>query len=146
MTAQYEVEETTDPTITVGSVSASAGDTVQIAISVKNNPGILGMTLKLTYDESVMTLTGASNGAAMSALTMTAPGKFVSGCNFVWYAMDLTESDIKDGEVLVLTFQILEGAPSGSYPIQVSYTAGDIFDCDWNDLVITLNKGIVTIN
>lgn len=39
---------TTNPTISVDSVNASAGDTsVKVAISVRNNPGILGMDIKI---------------------------------------------------------------------------------------------------
>ena len=144
--AMYEEIPVTDPMIYVSSVSAKPGDTsVQVVVSVKNNPGILGMTLKLAYDDSVLTLTKATNGSAMSALTMTAPGKFVNGCNFVWDAMELAADDIKDGEILILTFNVSAGA-TGVYPIAMSYTAGDIFDQDWNDLEIVLREGYVTIS
>lgn len=147
ITAQYEMVSTTDPAISVGSVNASAGDTsVKVVISVRNNPGILGMVLKLNYDSNVMTLKDASNGSALGALTLTKPGKFVNGCNFVWDGQELTEDDIQDGEVLVLTFDIQQSAAKGTYPISISYTEGDIFDGDMNDLNMILNAGAITIS
>lgn len=93
-----------------------------------------------------MTLSNAANGSATRALAFTPPGKFMSGCNFVWDAMDLTEDQILDGEVLVLTFVISDTAASGTYPVQISYVAGDVFDLKFNDLVATLNNGSVTIS
>ena len=147
VTALYELVQSDEPSIYVDNVSAAAGETgVQVAVLVKNNPGILGMTLKFTYDDSIMTLTGASNGDAMAALDMAKPGKFVSGCKFNWDALDIAPEDVLDGEILILTFNILNSAPSGSYPIQVSYTSGDIFDADWNDLEFVTLSGSVTIN
>lgn len=35
--------------ITVNSVTARAGSTVEVTVDVKNNPGILGATLTLSY-------------------------------------------------------------------------------------------------
>ena len=134
------------PAISVASVNSSAGSEITVAVSVKNNPGILGMTLKLAYDESVLTLKRAENGSAASALTMTEPGKFQSGCNFVWDALELKEADIQDGEILLLTFDVSGTAPKGKYDIRISYNTGDIFDGDWNDLAVTVNNGTVGIS
>ena len=124
-------------------VNASAGQTsVQVPISISDNPGIIGMVLKISYDESVMTLKSGTAGAALSGLAMTAPGNLGSGCKFGWDGTDAVSSD---GEILILTFDIKDTAAAGTYDIRISYTQGDIFDGDYNDLTFELQKGSIII-
>ena len=144
VTAEYE-KNYSSPTFVVRNVVVNAGDTITVAINVKNNPGILAMTLSLAYDESVMELVSATNGEALSTLTMTPSKTLSSGCKFAWDGVKITEEDIIDGEILVLTFAISESAVSGSYDIVVSYTEGDIYDNDINPLSFEIENGTVTI-
>ena len=145
VTAQYE-QQATGLTLTVETKTAQRGQEVRILVSVRNNPGILGAALKLSFDDSVLTLVSAENGAAASALTMTPPGKFHNGCRFVWDAMELEDGDIQDGEFLVLTFRVAENAPAGHYAVELSGRNGDIFDKDWNDLTPAFSQGGITVS
>lgn len=80
-------QESTNPTITVNSVNVNRDNTdVEITVSIKNNPGIVGMTLSLDYDESAMTLTAVDKGSALGEMTFTTPKNLSSGCNFPWDA------------------------------------------------------------
>ncbi len=144
VTATYE-KTYTEPTFVVQSVTADAGDTVTVAINVKNNPGILAMTLSLTYDDSALDLTNASNGNALSMLTMTSSKTLSSGCKFAWDGVEITEDDITDGEILVLTFVVSDNASSGSYDIVISYNEGDIYDNDINILSFDIENGSITV-
>lgn len=56
-------EGTGNATISVESVSAAPGATVDVQISIKDNPGILGARLSVAFDDG-LTLVGASNGDA----------------------------------------------------------------------------------
>lgn len=143
VTAQYE--EITEPIFIVESVEANSGDTVEVRVYVKNNPGILAMTLSLAYDDSAMTLTSASNGEALSALTMTPSRKLTSGCKFGWDAVEIAPEDVTDGEILVLTFDISDTATAGSYGVTISYTDGDIMDNDLNILYFEIQNGTISI-
>ena len=51
--------------ISVGDATASPGSTVVVDVSVQNNPGILGATLQISYDEG-LTLVGAVAGSTFS--------------------------------------------------------------------------------
>lgn len=122
------------PTITVDSTTAKAGTSVTVDVSVKDNPGILGMTLNVKYDDG-LTLTTGQSGDAFSALTMTKPGKFVSGCNFVWDAQDLSAADVKDGAVLRMVFDVAEDAAAGTdldIVIECDVTDMDLMAVDTN--------------
>lgn len=141
VTAQYE--KSTLPVIYVAKVSAENGDkSIKVPVSIANNPGIMGMILNVTYDESVMTLKGGTVGSALSGLEMTTPGKLESGCKFGWDGMQEVTGN---GEILVLTFDIKDSATVGIYDIQVSYGEGDIFDGDYKDLSIETKKGTMAI-
>ena len=43
-------------TLTVSNPKANIGETVDVDISIKNNPGLVGMTLDVDFDSSVMEL------------------------------------------------------------------------------------------
>ena len=112
-TMQAKAVENNMPTIIVDTVEAVPGSEVTVNVSIKNNPGILGATLTLSFGDGV-TLTKATSGDnnAFSAMVLTKPGKLVSPCNFVWDGQELTAEDIKDGSLLALTFQVSEEAKS----------------------------------
>ncbi|MBQ3425642.1 MAG: leucine-rich repeat protein [Clostridia bacterium] len=143
--ANVSFAQNTTPTVTVQSVTDTAGSTVNVNVTLENNPGILGATLTFTYD-SGLTLSAAENGEAFSALTMTKPGTFVSPCNFTWDGQDIGENDIKDGVILTLHFKIDDNAEADTvYHINASYTNGDFVDSDLNPIDVAITNGTVTV-
>ncbi|MBQ6698607.1 MAG: hypothetical protein IJN09_06145, partial [Oscillospiraceae bacterium] len=133
------------PTVSVQSVTDIAGATVNVAVSIANNPGILGATLQFEFNEG-LTLVSVESGEAFSALTMTKPGKFTSPCKFVWDGQEISDADIKDGTILTLQFRIDENAEAGDeYAINVSYDDGDILDTDIYPVDIDIINGGVTV-
>lgn len=133
--------------LSVESVKASAGDKlVTVRISVKDNPGILGMRFSVSYDESVLTLMGALNGDAVSGiLTLTKAKTLCSGCNFVWDGIEIDTEDVKDGTVLELQFRVSDSAAAGNYPITIRYNSGDIVDNDLQKLSPYIQNGYISI-
>ena len=121
------------PTLIVGKASAAPGDEVQIAVDLKCNPGILGMTLTLYYDEIKCSLQSAENGSAFkNVLDLTTSKTLGNGARFVWDGIEISEDDIKDGEILILTFKTKDNADEGICPITLKYFENDILD---NNLV-----------
>lgn len=126
-TLSAKAAESNAPTISVESVEAFPGSTVTVNVDIKNNPGILGAKLTLSYGEG-LTLTAAASpeNNAFGALSFTKPGKLASPCNFVWDGTKLNEEDIKDGSILTLTFQVSDGVQEGqSIPVELSYAEGE---------------------
>ena len=144
VTAQYQEIPSTDLTVSAGRATAAPGDTVQIAISLKNNPGIVSMTLRMVYDESVMTLTKVTRGTALGEMTFTTPKDLKSGCQFPWDAEFVSPEDATNGDILVLTFTISETAAPGNYTLSL-VTVGDIIDNDLNPVAVVLKNGGITI-
>lgn len=134
------------PVFTVEDVIAYAGQTVTVAVNVKNNPGILGMTLTLSYDSNAMTLTNAVSGSAVNdVLAFTKPGRFTNPCNFTWDGIELNDDQIKDGELLVLTFNVASTAAKWKYPITLSYDEDSIFNAELQPVNFTVVNGSVTV-
>lgn len=139
------ITDGTGAVFTVGTVSGMPGGTVEVDIRIEGNPGILGATLKVAYDDG-LTLVDAAAGEAFSALEMTKPGQYVSGCNFVWYAQDIAPEDIQDGVVLTLVFQVAEDVSvNQTLGVRVSADADDIFDADLEDVPFTIVSGGIYI-
>ncbi|MDD6763097.1 MAG: leucine-rich repeat protein [Clostridiales bacterium] len=132
-------------TITIPGISDTAGSTVDVAVQIENNPGILGATLTFEFDEGLI-LVGAANGDAFSALTMTTPGSFTSPCNFVWDGQELTDTDILDGVILTLQFKIPDDAQSGTkYNITASYDDGSIVNNYLNPIDVNIINGSIEV-
>ena len=143
-TMQAKAVENNMPTIIVDTVEAVPGSEVTVNVSIKNNPGILGATLTLSFGDG-LTLTKATSGDnnAFSAMVLTKPGKLVSPCNFVWDGQELTAEDIKDGSLLALTFQVSEEAKLGkTIPIEISY---DLFDQNLSAVQANVSDGGITV-
>lgn len=128
----------------VENVTGAPGETVEVPVSIVNNPGVAGARITFSYDR-VLTLSAARSGDAFSALQYTGPGQFVSPCNFTWDS----ESGmvVEDGTVLVLSFQIPANAsPGETYEINCTYREGDIYDEDLNDVSLQTVSGVLTVS
>ncbi len=133
-----------NPTITATSVETVSGATqVAIAVSITDNPGIAGLTATVQYSSDVFTLVQARGGEALNVLTFTAPSTLNSGCTFMWDGLEINDKDIKDGEVLILIFDIAVDAPEGEYSILLNINA---FDNDLSRVNLRVVGGKVTIN
>lgn len=115
------------PSLILSGATAKPGATqVTVTVAMKNNPGILGAILSVSYDSSVLTLTGASNGVTATGVKYTPPARFKDPTNFVWDALDPTWTE--DGTVLTLTFDVSATAAKGAYPITLSCDPYDVID------------------
>lgn len=126
--------------ITVETIDACAGSEVSVNVSIANNPGVTGCTLKITYD-SGLTLTGITNGSAFSSLTMTKPGSFVSGCNVVW---DADSAAASDGVILTLSFTVEDNAAAGETQ-NISVSVIDLNDNDLHEIESSVTNGGVRV-
>lgn len=142
-----KIESVTDstktPSIYVDSVTASAGDTVELPISIFNNPGINGIQFDVSYD-SKLKLKNAQNGKALSSLNFTAPGVYSNPSKFLWDGV--SESEKGNGVVLTLSFSVPSDAKTGDeYSISVSYHKGSIYDVDLKDVKFDTFNGSIII-
>ena len=110
---------------------------------IKNNPGILGAELKLDYSAD-LTLVEVKSGEVMSGLTFTGPGKYVSGCKFIWDGQSVDSSGVMDGDILSLTFTVSEYA-ANEEELNVNITCENMIDADMNPIETSVTNGVVKI-
>ncbi len=130
--------------ITVESKTASPGSKITVGVSLSQNPGILGAELKLDYSTDLR-LIEVKNGDVLSSLAFTEPGKYVSGCKFIWDGQSIDTSSIKDGEMLYLTFSVSEYV-TDSDELNVNVTCENMIDADMNVLETNVTNGTIKIN
>ena len=110
-----------DPTLTIASGAASAkpGDTVNVAIGIANNPGIISLRIKITYDESALQLLEDIQDTELLK-TLTTPSPDIASPYILRWADALaTENNTANGDVVKLSFKVKDGAMGGQYPISV---------------------------
>ena len=125
-------------------VQASPGETTQVAIRIQNNPGILGMTLSVHFDESKCQLVDVKNGDALDVLHLTPSKQLENGARFLWDGLELSDDEIQDGKVLIMEFKISNEA-EGYCPITVKTLSGDIFDRHLNVISPLVQSGEIII-
>ncbi len=130
--------------LTVEESWANPGSTASVNLVITENPGILGATLVVSWDES-LTLVDDVSGEAFSHMTYTSPSRYVSsGTNFVWFGNEV-DNEV-DGTILTLTFQVSESADNNAIlPISVAYVAGDVIDGNDNDVMLDITDGYVRV-
>ena len=112
------------PAIYAEKVDAMPGDTVDIHVSVKNNPGFVSMQIVATYDPNVLTLTGATLEAA-GMNDNSAPVEEADGEYWIDFSNDTARKDnTADGSVYTLTFQVNKNAAVKSYPVALRFNYG----------------------
>ncbi len=132
-----------EPTVSVSSLSARSSDTVEITVSLDNNPGIISASFVIDYDSDVLTLQGVRDagelGSAMHSSDYSVP------YTLSWQNNLVMQNFTYSGIVATLSFKVNATAPAGTYPIEVSYIPQDVVDIDFNNITFACSNGAVEV-
>lgn len=132
-------ESVAQPIVTVGSVSACAGNTVAVPINVNGFLNVGAVTMEIGYDTTKVTFLGFSNAALTGNLIVnaTSPTNQLLGKVLVsWFS--LSSSNIGTGLLMNLNFQVPANATFSSTPLTFNLaTPGQCELADGNGDVIT---------
>lgn len=132
-----------EPTITIESKTTASKEQVKVNVNVSNNSGIAGAILKISYD-SKLTLVDAVSGERFSRLSFTKPDKFENPSTFLWDSESGQITD--DGTILTLIFDVSnEVMTNENLKISVSYSKGDIYDEELNDVDFKVVDGYISV-
>ena len=135
-----------DPTILVSSATGIAGSEVTVDISIKNNPGVIAMYLKVAYDDTIMELVEATAFTEVFASADLTPPNMEINPTRVNFDSLVTANITTNGKLVALKFRIKEGASVGDESkVEVSYNAGDILDFDMNSVHFDVENGSVEV-
>ncbi|MCL2776298.1 MAG: stalk domain-containing protein, partial [Oscillospiraceae bacterium] len=125
----------------VSSVTASAGDTVDITVSITGNPGIAAFNLVLVFDSSIVTPVSIEKNVATGTFASnleSAGGEELDSITAVWVDnADYTE----DGALLSVKFKIKDEAQGN---IKISVT-GKMCNYDGDDIDASIVNGGINI-
>lgn len=128
------------PSIVIGSARGKAGDTVDVTITMSDNPGFVSANLYVNYDEDLLTLKNVKDGGLLSGVTHS--DNYTSPYGLCW-VNDLAKENFKvNGVLATLTFEISKNAKPGKTIISLEQ---DILDCDIENVVFKLTDGNVEV-
>lgn len=128
--------------ITIGSTSAATGDIVTIPISIEDNPGIMSITISITYDSNALKYIEHIPGRVVKDFENVVNHPQSNIIRFVC----LEPSDRKKNDVIMsLRFKVKDDAEFGFSKIDIEYSKGDF--CNWNldKIMPTVTSGGVDI-
>jgi hypothetical protein len=131
------------PQFVVDSKTASAGSEVKINISLKNNPGIASIKMKVAYG-SDLTLTAVDYNSAMGGQSQP-PQTMTSPVTLNWY--NGTANTTGDKVFATLTFKVSDKAKAGSTSdITVTYNADDVYNINEKNVAFGVQNGKITVS
>jgi hypothetical protein len=132
-------------TVSIGSAEGSVGGTVDVSISIANASNIGAMDITVTYDASILTATNVANGTMVASLP-----------DLYWESNIGSEGELNislathpgmingDGELFVVTFDVVDGATGDSSPLVLNAEAwtGDV---EPQPVTVAVVDGAVTV-
>ena len=127
------------PLLKVLGAEEKAGNIVDVAIEVKNNPGIALVSFKVDYNSDVMTLEAIEQGDIFS-------GEIdcnISTVPFVFNVYTGSDNKTEDGTLVTLRFRLSEECEEGEYEITLSDI--ESINIDEKDVVFGCINGSIIV-
>ncbi len=139
-----ETETEQVPTITVSSKKGYIGKTVDVTISISDNPGVMNVGLAVDYDQDVFTLTGVEDGGILGTNYFE---EDYTKCPYILNWANNLYNEYENGVIATLTFEVNADAEEGVYPITVTYDNDndDILNEDLETVEFDIVNGSVTV-
>ena len=131
----------TDPgEFVVSTAEAHRGETVNVTVSIKNNPGIVSAKVKVAYDTNVLELTDKAEGAFAGVTYGPVGSPFT--VNWVDTIHGLNNTN---GVLATLTFKVKDAAAFGQSAITLTFDPNDVFDLNYDNVAFTSTNGAVNV-
>ena len=130
--------------LTVGQPEAEPGETVEVPLTLSENPGIASIRLSIAYDRSVLAVQSAAfDPTFRSRGLISAVNTEGDDIVLVW----ISDGDVDyNGVIATLTFTVQEDAPEAFTPITVSYDPSDLYNNDDVEIPLTSEDGGVDVH
>lgn len=135
----------TDGTLVIDSVEAKAGDTVNINVSIKDNPGLAAGKYEVDYDSSVMKVidNGYDKGDLIADEAMVFVGNTKQYPNIVVWTG--SQDILGDGVIMTMTIKISDNAKAGEYPITILSDSLEMINAKQEKMLPDIEAGKITI-
>ena len=143
------VKEKVDPTaavVMIDNVTATSGKTMNVTVSIKNNPGIWGTAFRLPIDTEVFEFVSAdTNGSIFSQFGVCGYDEAAKAYKFNGYNRDLMNNITENGTVVVITLKVKDGVEAGEYKLSAKLSERDIINADGTMVSFASVEGTVEV-
>ena len=127
--------------MTMSSASGNRGDTVTLSVKLNSNPGLVTMTIKVSYDTSVLQLISVSEPGLLIGTQLNT--NYGSPYTISWIDGATTTDNNATGTIATFTFKILDNAAIGDSKVTLQFI--DSYDSDYNENSFSVTSGKVTV-
>lgn len=128
----------TKPTLYADNVVGKVDSTVKVPICIKNNPGISGFKIKISYDPTALQPESLIAGASFPAIYDNL-GRKNGEISAIWIESS-GKNVVNNGEIFNINFKILK---KGTHEISVTYSKADTFNEKSEELNLICRSGNV---
>ena len=123
--------------LTANDVSGKVGDKVTVTVHL-DNPGIIATRISVSYDDAVLRLNGAENGAIFDGQHALF-GKDTNENPYIllWEDSLRTSNITTSGTLCTLQFTVLKNANGGSTVVRFTVDAGSTFDTNLQNVHVS---------
>lgn len=141
----YEIAFAASPTIAISDTEAKIGESVELKVSISDNPGITSVDFQVEYDSSQLELVGKQNGELLDgAINSQTFEKVPYYCG--WINSLQSENCCDDGILIVLTFRVKAGATGGTHAVSFTKNTVTAYDSDINEVLFAAENGYIYVN
>lgn len=130
------------PQIIVSSVSARAGDTVEIAVAINNNPDIASLLLEIEFNNGALTLEEITYSDKIGGCTML-PEENESPVKLYWISS--AGNTAGDFTLATLRFKVNTNASDGYYAVKLTYDEENVFNFDEENVNFEVVNGEILV-
>ena len=146
LSVTFDVTVESVGTFLVSDASAHAGETVDVAVRISGNTGIVSAWLELDYDADVLELTHVRNGDVFADTCFTPSGKLTAVPFRVLFIDALAnENNTQNGDLVVFTFRVRTDAPAGETAVSLRYEESSTLDKDLQSVPFLTQSGTFTV-
>ena len=144
--ACMSVSAAENPTISVSSKTVLAGATVDVNVSLENNPGIVSMLLNVNYDSDALTLINVTDAEVLGNQSHS-NDLSLNPYILYWNNGTATTNFTQNGKIATLTFKVNDNAPDKDYPITITYDKDNdaIFNLNFEPVNFTTTAGKISV-
>lgn len=127
-------------------MSVNVGETFEVPVYIKNNPGMIAMKMSVSYDSEKLKLIGARNGVVFGSSTAYFGKDLTANPYTLLWEDALTEENYdEDGILFTLIFELNEAVGACETEIEFLIDKGSTFDIDINEVDLKAKNCLVTV-
>lgn len=141
-----QAEKNGDVSLIVSNEKAQAGERVCVMFYLANNPGILGMSGTLSYDEESISLEKIEMGDDFkNVLELTNSENLSTGCRILLSGEEISSEQTFDGIILKLEFLVHKSTNEMKTPVTFVPDQEGVYDNKLLPISLLVENGYITI-